>query len=123
MICLQTENLGATTSKTILIPEYPYSHLCFFLARYPSAVILRMYLVVMIRINLILFYNLLAFLQLYKVLLADCDFSEIMINVGLTPKVVAHVSCFLNMSIPGNYSLCFFSSACVSVPLLSLAII
>lgn len=72
----------------------------------------------MIRISLILFYNLLAFFQLYKVLLSDYDFSEIMINIGVNPKVVAHVSCFLNTPTPGNYSFCFFLPACVSVPLL-----
>lgn len=77
-----------------------------------------MHLLLIIRISLILFYN---FFQLYKVLLTDCDFSEIMINMGVIPKVVAHVSCFPNTPIPGNYSSCFFSSACVSVPLLSLA--
>lgn len=72
----------------------------------------------MIRISLILFYNLLAFFQLYKVLLTDHDFSEIKINIGVNPKVVAHVSCFLNTPIPGNYSFWVFLSACVSVPLL-----
>jgi len=75
----------------------------------------------MIRISPILFYNLLAFFQLYEALLTD--FSEIMINIYVSPKVVAHLSYFLNTPIPGNYSFCFFLSACVSVPLLSLAII
>lgn len=80
-----------------------------------------MHLLLIITISLILFYNLLALFQLYKVLLTDCGFSEIMINMSVIPKVVAHVSCFPNTPIPGNYSSCFFSSACVSVPLLSLA--
>lgn len=70
----------------ILIPESK-SCLSFFSARYASAVILRMHLVVMIRISLILFYNLLV---LFPAL--QC----------VSPKVVAHISCFLNMPILDN---------------------
>lgn len=72
MISLQTQNFDATTNKIILTPEFSYSRSCFLLARYPSAVLLWMCLVVII--SWILFYNFLDFFQLFKVLLADWFF-------------------------------------------------
>lgn len=69
--------------KKNLIPESNY----FMFVLYPSAVILRMHLVVMIRISLILHYNLLALFTALQ---------------DVSPKLVAHISCFVNMPILDN---------------------
>lgn len=107
------------------IPLFMVFFVLFFFLRQISQCShpLRLHLVVIIRMSLILFCNLLAFLQLLKVLLADSAFSEIMIRIGVRPaKILSHVSSCLSAHIPSNYSSFFFSFACVSVHLLWLAI-